>query len=820
MHGISKVTNKEHPIEPYVWQEIDIQALLNGGMVALLNIQMGGGKTVIATEAMLRSDAKQVLVIAPLSTHESAWGNTVRQQSGIETRVIGTKNKAQKEAYTDFLMGVPGWYVATPQWFTRTATEDWAPDAVIVDEALALTTPVLTPKGWSTIGSLKVGDHVYGADGEPTKVTRLFPVQYGKKTYELMLSTGETIVADAGHKWVARPQSGTEYLKPREVTTQEMVDRGCRWAIDPRPVVNLPEATQLIDPYLMGQWLGNGSRKQRYVTVRSELTDAFIMGLNRRGVEAYVTEGSHTGRDNIERVSVKELYDVMPHVYPEAWASKTVPSEYIHASVQQRLDFLRGLMDSDGYVSPNGLCTFTNTNFSMVEAVREIARSLGFKTQGVKTVQDNQMTKKTCYRINFQGTAGLSPFLLRGDAYRDLRTSRAHQIVSIKEVDSVPVRCIEVEAKDHLFLAGTELVPTHNCHKLGNPEGAGAKKLIALGGRVKYKLALSGTPARNNFQRMWTIMRFLWPDNIEIARENYYGWLSEHMLYAKVFTGMKEDKFSGRKKPTYAKKYIRERSQGNLLKRAPLVIQHFRREQCCVFHPEGFLSQDEPQVLTATVELLPEQKKAIKELEEQYLTWLEDNPLVVEIPLTLQQRVRQICLGLPTFGDDGSITFSPDMKSPFADELDEILERLDDDEPVVVYVESQRFAEALTARLVNAGHSAFEYSGATTKTRSQNLATFGREGGHRILVGTISSIGEGTDGMQRVAKTEVFLERSTDETLNQQAESRLDRTGAIGQVQRHMLVDSEGYAAGRWSKQVEKAMTLRKSLVKEVDIQE
>lgn len=807
-------------LTPYVWQEIDIQAILDGGLVALLNLEPGAGKTVEAMEAVLRSDARQVLVIAPLSTHESAWGRTLRRQSGEDIRVIGTKNKAQKNAYADFKLGVPGWYITTPQWFTLTSDEDWAPDTAIVDEALALTTPVLTPKGWSTIGSLKVGDHVYGADGEPTKVTRLFPVQYGKKTYELMLSTGETIVADAGHKWVARPQSGTEYLKPREVTTQEMVDRGCRWAIDPRPVVNLPEATQLIDPYLMGQWLGNGSRKQRYVTVRSELTDAFIMELNRRGVEAYVTEGSHTGRDNIERVSVKELYDVMPHVYPEAWASKTVPSEYIHASVQQRLDFLRGLMDSDGYVSPNGLCTFTNTNFSMVEAVREIARSLGFKTQGVKTVQDNQMTKKTCYRINFQGTAGLSPFLLRGDAYRDLRTSRAHQIVSIKEVDSVPVRCIEVEAKDHLFLAGTELVPTHNCHMLGNPEGKGAEKLIALGGRVKYKLALSGTPARNNFERMWTIMRFLWPDNIEIARENYYGWLSEHMLYAKVFTGMKEDKFSGRKKPTYAKKYIRERKQGQLLSKAPRVIQHFRRERCCSFHPNGFLSQEKPQVLTRTVELLPAQKKAITELETQYLTWLEDNPLVVEIPLTLQQRVRQICLGVPTFDEDGSVNFSADMKSPVADAIEEDLELLPETEPVVIYVESQRFARALTERLVSKGYSAFEYSGATTKTRSQNLATFGREGGHRIVVGVLSAISTGTDGMQDVAKTEFWAERSTDETVNTQGEARLDRQGARGQIQRFYYEDALGYAAGRFSKQVEAAMTLRKSLVKEVDIQD
>lgn len=795
-------------IKPYPFQRDDLDTLREAGYVALLNMAPGAGKTVTAVYAAVESGAGSKLIIAPLSTHDTAWGAAVKDITGEDVRLIGTATKAQREALMDLEFNEPGWYLATPQWFTRADISSWFVDMAIVDEALALTTPVLTPKGWSTIGNLKVGDHVYGADGEPTKVTRLFPVQYGKKTYELTFSTGETIVADAGHKWVARPQSGTTYLKPREVTTQEMVDRGCRWAIDPRPVINTPEATQLIDPYLMGQWLGNGSRKQRYVTVRSELTDAFIMEINRRGVEAYVTERSHTGRGNIERVSVKELYDVMPHAYPEAWASKTVPSEYVHGSTQQRLDFLRGLMDSDGHVSPNGLCTFTNTNLSMVEAVREIARSLGFKTQGVGTVQDNRMTKKTCYRTNFQGTAGLSPFLLRGDAYRDLRTSRAHQIVSIKEVDSVPVRCIEVEARDHLFLAGTELVPTHNCHMLGAPGKAGQRKLSGynkkdspLSTRATYRLALSGTPARNNFERMWSIMRFLWPVQ---TTENYYAWLAANMKHHLVNTGRK-----------LVKKWTTERKPGTLIANAPCVLQHFRRARCCKHHPDGFLSQSEPQVLRRVVQLSAAQKKAVHELETQYLTMLDDDPLVVDIPLTLQQRIRQLCLGVPEFNVDDELTFSPEGESPFAEELLSILENLDEGEPVMVFMESQRFASALTKRLVAAGYSAFEFSGATVKDRAKKLAEFGST--YQVCVGVLSAIGTGTDGAQKVANTEVWMERSLDITVNVQAEARLDRMGARAQVQRYVISDDHGYADGRFSKEVERRRELALSLQNVVD---
>jgi hypothetical protein len=40
--------------------------------------------------------------------------------------------------------------------------------------------------------------------------------------------------------------------------------------------------------------------------------------------------------------------------------------------------------------------------------------------------------------------------------------SKCHIVVSVDPVDSVPVRCIEVSSKSHLYLAGTGMVPTHN----------------------------------------------------------------------------------------------------------------------------------------------------------------------------------------------------------------------------------------------------------------------------------------------------------------------------------------------------------------------
>lgn len=379
----------------------------------------------------------------------------------------------------------------------------------------------------------------------------------------------------------------------------------------------------------------------------------------------------------------------------------------------------------------------------------------------------------------------------------------------------------------------------HNVSKAGSK---GQRKLsqykfgdpTPLSKRFTHRLALSGTPFRNSFERAWAIMRFLWPDlnaREQIAYYDYYMWCKARMTSEEVVTGFEWVTYpieearvkwiGGVKhwgKVTKATKWLRESEPGRLLSEAPCVIRHFRREHCCEFHPNGFLPLDEPTVTERVVELLPAQKKAIRELEDHYMTWLDSKPLVTELTITQRQRIRQVCLGVPTLtigvndeGDDiTTVTFDTDCPSPFYEELTNILEELGD-EPVAVYLESQKFARVITERLNKDGYSAFEYSGQTTKDREENLTKFGTE--YRVLVGVISAVGVGTDGIQNVCNNEVWIEQSVDETMNTQTQARTDRLGAKKQVQRFVILDDLGYAAGAMNARLAKALELRKSLV-------
>ena len=92
-----------------------------------------------------------------------------------------------------------------------------------IGKALALDTPLPTPAGWTTMGEVRVGDHLLGADGKPTRVVAATGVMYGRPCYEVEFDDGEVIVADESHQWLTwNPRSYGEPLPPRVVTTREI----------------------------------------------------------------------------------------------------------------------------------------------------------------------------------------------------------------------------------------------------------------------------------------------------------------------------------------------------------------------------------------------------------------------------------------------------------------------------------------------------------------------------------------------------------------------------------------------------------------------
>lgn len=346
-------------------------------------------------------------------------------------------------------------------------------------EPLALDTPIPTPSGWTTMGDIQVGDQILGRNGLPARVTGVAPIHVGRQCYRVTFGDKSSIVADASHIWTAmdrnfsaRPGDGRSSIRvEREYTTQQLFEkmgeweargeRGNRFNVAPAAPTKLPALDLLIDPYVLGAWLGDGQTAGPAICGADEDLAFIASEVERRG---YTIRYRKPQPGKVATFSVPG--GLMAALDAEGiLGAKRIPDEYLRGSIEQRLDLLRGLMDTDGSVDSKGRerCEFSSKWEALARQVLELIRSLGYRATIGRKVDARSRTGEH-WRVQFRANPDLNPFLLPRKASK-VRTQPhvlTKPILSIEPVESVPVRCIAVDTEDHLFLAGDGWTPTHN----------------------------------------------------------------------------------------------------------------------------------------------------------------------------------------------------------------------------------------------------------------------------------------------------------------------------------------------------------------------
>ncbi|MGK5449465.1 replicative DNA helicase [Streptomyces radiopugnans] len=148
--------------------------------------------------------------------------------------------------------------------------------------------------------------------------------------------------------------------------------------------------------------------------------------------------------------------------------NKHIPTEYLRGSIAQRRALLAGLLDTDGTVSRTGSVQFAVTNHALAEGFRELVMSLGYRCGvATKRVKGRSEESSTCYTVTFTTDDEVFRLGRKKQAHRDrLRPSTPKPgqrfITSVEEIESVPVRCVQVDNPAHLYLCSRSMVPTHN----------------------------------------------------------------------------------------------------------------------------------------------------------------------------------------------------------------------------------------------------------------------------------------------------------------------------------------------------------------------
>jgi replicative DNA helicase len=148
---------------------------------------------------------------------------------------------------------------------------------------------------------------------------------------------------------------------------------------------------------------------------------------------------------------------------------KHIPVEYLRGSVAQRRALLAGLLDTDGTVTAGGSVQFSVTNRRLATDVAELIVSLGYRCQtSTKRVRGRSESTSIAYTLTFATADEVFVLhrkaLLHKERRASVNTVRSGTrfIVDVRSIGSVPVRCVEVDNADHMYLASESMVPTHN----------------------------------------------------------------------------------------------------------------------------------------------------------------------------------------------------------------------------------------------------------------------------------------------------------------------------------------------------------------------
>lgn len=289
------------------------------------------------------------------------------------------------------------------------------------------------------------------------------------------------------------------------------------------------------------------------------------------------------------------------------------------------------------------------------------------------------------------------------------------------------------------------------CHTFSNRQSRGFASAFDLRKRTGFTIAQSATWFGSNFSGAWAVTRVLFPDAVE---RSFWNWV---------------DNWCNTTYDRYApdnRRIIGELLPGAFASRLPCYI-NLRSK-----------ATDPALVEDIYIDLSPKQRRLYDEMEAQGVTWLEQHPLVAELPPVQHTRLRQITLAEASINDDGLVVFEDKAKSSKFDALKEMLSDLPD-QKVLIATDSAKFARMVANRL---GDDAFAWTG--DKSNAQRDKAKGQfiKGKLKYIVATQGAISEGVDGFQEVSHILVVLSSNDQEILNQQMVGRLRRTGQTKRV--------------------------------------
>ena len=253
------------------------------------------------------------------------------------------------------------------------------------------------------VEDISVGDELMGIDSKPRKV---LSIGNGiDDLYKIIPLNGEPHIVNSKHdiRTIYRKAYGN-IIREELITApayQDMIIKHPRWkeyySLE-KIGVEFKHKDVYIEPYMFGLWIGDGDSYDSSITnMNKEVIDYIYDFANRYDLRVTIKDNNSKAKDYCLRRTSQSTNPFRQELeYRNLLGNKYIPIDYIFTDRKSRLEFLAGIIDSDGsYDSRKGNFEIAQKNPEIVAAITYIARSCGLKV----TVSEKIINNETYYRI-------------------------------------------------------------------------------------------------------------------------------------------------------------------------------------------------------------------------------------------------------------------------------------------------------------------------------------------------------------------------------------------------------------------------------------
>jgi hypothetical protein len=315
--------------------------------------------------------------------------------------------------------------------------------------AVLATQRILTLDYWKTAHNLKVGDIVFDKNGVPCKVT-LIQEYRANDCYRVQFNDFLEVCGDQHLGFLAetpkyreqihRYKGVRKWMRPLNFTQiKDLLESDVRYSVPTTDPIQLPHQTLPVPPFVFGFWYFNTRHNKRLAAPKG-LVKVVYEELQNAGYQVFEHRKVSTGEKEFSIYPTVESHLVgnMP---------TRIPNNYLLASVEQRIELLRGILHAKSrqYSKPKDTFRFTSKHYPTVLQIQGLLESLGHK---IKIYYDEYRNN---YKITFRSKLKLmedqilsKPLIHNGRRY----------INNITKLPSQLCVHIETDGPDNSFLVG------------------------------------------------------------------------------------------------------------------------------------------------------------------------------------------------------------------------------------------------------------------------------------------------------------------------------------------------------------------------------